>query len=73
MPTVTPQPQHRVKIPLFDPPIHACIARPVNNAEIRKDPEAQAALDLEWDRLTLLETWDMKRVREWGGANGVGA
>ena len=63
MPTVpTQHHEHRVNIPFFDCPIHACIARPVNKAEVRSDPEAKKALDLEWDRLVVLNTWDVSNA-----------
>ena len=58
--------RHRVKIPkqpLF--PFAACVARPVNKAEIAKTPKAQEAMQKEWDRLTSKGVWDENDVEEW--------
>ena len=58
--------RHRTKIqkqPLF--PFPACVARPVNKAEIAKTPLAQEAMQKEWNRLTSKEVWDENHVQEW--------
>ena len=56
---------------LSSPGLNACVARPVGKAEIRREPDAQKALDVEWRRLETLKTWSIEKVREWGGKNGV--
>ena len=51
---------------------NACVARPVKPAEVRTNKRAQAAMQLEWDRLRAVERpdgnrgcWDEGRVMEW--------
>ena len=41
------------------------MARPVNKAEVRVTPAAQAALQKEWDKLRAAGCWDESGVREW--------
>ena len=44
----------------------AMLSRPVARKEVRNNPRASAALQIEWDRLRQIPAWDEKRVREWG-------
>ena len=58
--------RHRLKIPkkpLF--PYAACVARPVNKAEIAKTPKAQDAMKKAWDRLRAKDVWDENDVEDW--------
>ena len=62
---VTKVSRHRTKVPkqpLF--PFTACVARPINKAEIAKTPKAQEAMQKEWDRLTSKGVWDENDVEE---------
>ncbi len=43
----------------------AMISRPVRKAELLKEPAAQRAVHLEWDKLRKSECWDESHVREW--------
>ena len=44
----------------------ALVARPVRPKEVKTNPEAQAALDVEYNALCNdLKAWDMSGVREW--------
>ena len=70
MPTCNQTPQHREKI---TPPNHvpdlrlvnSLVARPVNKREIRANPKAQEALDLEWNKLVKKDAWLYDTVTEW--------
>ena len=57
--------EHRFKIPDFEVPFNACVARPVGKKEIAQQPKAQAALDKEWDKLVKAKAWTEDKVREW--------
>ena len=46
-------------------PWNACVARPVNKAELNSHPKAREAVDKEWDRLREKKVWDEDFVREW--------
>ena len=72
MPTVPHEPEHREKIssnlPVSEDEVRelfALVARPVGRREILEDPKAQAALDVEWNKLMVKKAWDMGSVREW--------
>jgi hypothetical protein len=56
-------PKHRRKC--NNMPWNCCVARPVFNDEIRRQPGAQAALQKEWDRLRAIDTWLEDEVEEW--------
>ncbi len=43
----------------------AMISRPVRKAELMKEPAAQRAVQLEWEKLRKAECWDEVHVREW--------
>lgn len=64
MPCVANPGIHRQKVPTKEPPFNALVARPVGKAEIRSTPEAQAALDKEWNRLLSIRCWREDTVRE---------
>ena len=49
-------------------PFNALVARSVGKAEIRRTPEAQAALKKEWDKLVDQKVWDASSVCEWRDA-----
>ena len=49
-------------------PFNALVARSVGKAEIRRSPEAQAALKKEWDKLVDQKVWDASSVCEWRDA-----
>eukprot|EP00969_Alexandrium_andersonii_P184005 8130703-Alexandrium_andersonii.AAC.1 len=65
MPCVRESSPHRCK--LADPiyPFHACVARPVGEAEILRTPKAQEAEVKEWARLRDKHVWDEDKPREW--------
>jgi len=42
------------------------VARPVKRAEVESNPDAQAALRKEWDRLRKIKVWLEDQVVEWG-------
>ena len=42
----------------------AMVARTVDKAELRTNPEARAACQKEWDRLRAMKCWDESKVRE---------
>ena len=65
MPTKPYIPQHRDKIPETETCLYACVARPVNKTEIAKTPNAQAALDKEWNALVSAGVWGQNTAREW--------
>jgi hypothetical protein len=65
MPTVSDDSTHRPKVPDFHYPFNACVARPVNKAEIAKAPAAQASLDVEWNKLVTVNVWDQSQAFEW--------
>ena len=65
MPTVKGLSQaHRHKLG-FHEHMYAAVARPVNAAEIRVNPEAQKSLDVEWEKLSVKKAWDLEGIREW--------
>ena len=43
----------------------ALVARPVGKNELTQNPIAQAALDVEWDKLMKKQAWEMESAREW--------
>ncbi|CAE7594010.1 unnamed protein product [Symbiodinium natans] len=64
--------QHRDKIPVSRAltaeqvqEAMAMVARPVGRKELLADPQAQASLDVEWEKLMKKKAWDMSSVREW--------
>ena len=64
--------QHRDKIPASHAltaeqvqEAMAMVARPVGRKELLADPQAQASLDVEWEKLMKKKAWDMSSVREW--------
>ena len=61
------EPGHRELLPPQLYPFAVCVARPVHKGEIHRQPEAQAALQKEWDRLRALHCWDEAAVVEWSG------
>ena len=46
------------------PQAHAAVARPVPPREVKTEPKAQSALQLEWDNLNAKGVWDLTSVRE---------
>ena len=66
MPTCNQAQMHREKI---NPPnlrlVNSLVARPVNKREIRANPKAQEALDLEWKKLVKKDVWLYDTVPEW--------
>ncbi len=46
-------------------PFPAMVARPVSNAEMRREPKAMEAYHAEWNRLREKNVWDEADVREW--------
>ena len=56
---------HRHKISPHTFPLNACVARPVGSKEVAKTPKAQAALQVEWQRLKDMVCWNETKVREW--------
>ena len=70
MPTCNQTQQHREKItpPNYTPDlrlVNSLVARPVNKREIRANPKAQEALDLEWNKLVKKDAWLYDTVTEW--------
>lgn len=68
MPTVTAcrkTLQHREKISSVDFPLNLCVARTVTKKEAAVTPEAQAAMNKEWDKLEKQKAWVVEDVREW--------
>ena len=71
MPTCKMNPQrHRVKcsrinIQSGEMVINTLVARPVGKKEIRANPKAQQALDIEWDKLVKKNAWRYDTVAEW--------
>ena len=57
--------KHRILIPEHAYPFSALVARPVGKTEIRAHPEAQKALDKEWNKLVAKKTWDESQFYEW--------
>ena len=70
-PIVDKTKRHRQNTPNVVPPLHALVARPVGKAEIRREVDAQKALDREWTRLEEIRCWEYDTVREWSGKGGV--
>ena len=56
---------HCSLLPLQHLALYVCVARPVSKDEIKRQPQAQAALQLEWDRLRALRRWGEDCVVEW--------
>ena len=70
MPCKEPNFDHRVKRPLGNLGIPACVARPVSKKEIAenlvlKSGSCKEALDKEWNRLRNKKVWDEGSVRTW--------
>ena len=65
MPVTAPDFSHREKWPEFVYPYDIAVARPVGSAEIRREPEAKAAVDKEWENLRSRVTWEESKGREW--------
>ena len=65
MPCKFGESEHRPKIYHKDIPFNACVARPVNKAEIASVPSTQAAMKVDWGRLRTKHVWDESVVREW--------
>eukprot|EP00975_Prorocentrum_lima_P056058 11752556-Prorocentrum_lima.AAC.1 len=59
------QGEHRPRTPEIPFPENLFVARSVRRQEIVQNPDAQAALKKEWDRLRKIQTWDESKVREW--------
>ena len=59
MPVVDCSDIHRDKIAPRILPFNALVARSVGKGEIRRTPEAQAALKKEWDKLVDQKVWDV--------------
>ena len=49
-------------------PFNALVARSVGKLEVRRTPEAQAALQKEWDKLVDQKVWDASSIRAWKNA-----
>ena len=45
--------------------MNTLVARPVGKKEIRANPKAQQALDVEWDKLVKKKAWQYETVSEW--------
>ena len=56
---------HRDFDPILSFPFDLLIAEPMTRAQRRQLPKAQAACDLEWNKLLARGTWDPKSVTEW--------
>ena len=56
---------HRDKVPLFEYPFPAFVARTVTKRERETDPKAIAALQAEWDKLRKRGVWDESKVKGW--------
>ena len=72
MPTMPATQEHREKIGHHAPAsmeeimtLMAMVARPVGRKEITSNPDAQKALDVEWNKLMDKGAWRMDSVREW--------
>ena len=71
MPVCQMNPQkHRVKcvrlgIQSGEKAINTLVARPVGKKEIRANPKAQQALDVEWEKLVKKNAWQYETVSEW--------
>jgi hypothetical protein len=57
--------EHRDKKPKWSYCIPACVARPVGEAELSREPLALKATKAEWGRLRAKPVWDIASVREW--------
>eukprot|EP00435_Cladocopium_sp_Y103_P012900 s3582_g3.t1 len=55
----------RVSIQSGERAINTLVARPVNRKEIRANPKAQEALDVEWNKLVKKTAWLYDTVAEW--------
>ena len=64
LPTAPYVAEHRPKLSRRLP-IPTCVAKPVSRKIQLSNPMAQAAMDVEWERLRKLGTWDEAVVREW--------
>ena len=60
----------RVSIHEGDRVVNTLVARPVDKREIRANPKAQEALDIEWNKLVKKTAWMYDTVREWGEISG---
>ena len=61
--------EHREKIAQSVLGADVCVARPVPHKERRENPEAQAALAKEWEKLRKIDCWLEHKVREWGAVS----
>ena len=58
-------PPHRNRLGESPLPFSALVARPVNRKERSATQKAQAAVQVEWDKLRKIGCWDESKVREW--------
>ena len=71
MPVCQMNPQkHRTKcirlgIQSGEKTVNTLVARPVGKKEIRANPKAQQALDVEWEKLVKKKAWQYETVAEW--------
>ena len=65
MPVSTGRNLHRDRLPDFEWPFSACVARPVSKKEVASNPKALKAVLSEWEKLRAAGCWDEKKVREW--------
>jgi len=68
MPIIAPCRSHKVhreKIPDIETIHRLCVARPVNAKEAATIPEAMAAMNKEWDKLSQQSAWLIDQVQEW--------
>ena len=59
-----PNVKHRRKVDYYHM-TNSLVARPVNKKEIKSNPKAQEALDLEWNKLVKKTAWLYDTVSEW--------
>ena len=45
--------------------VNTLVARPVGKKEIKANPKAQQALDIEWEKLVKKNAWKYETVSEW--------
>ena len=55
----------RVSIQSGERAINTLVARPVNRKEIRSNPKAQEALDVEWNKLVKKTAWLYDTGAQW--------
>ena len=71
MPVCQLNPQtHRVKcvrlsLQSGERAVNTLVARPVGKKEIKANPKAQQALDIEWEKLVKKNAWKYETVSEW--------